>query len=181
MSHFKGTDRHIGRKNGSFVWPLQTLLFFLFLVLGACSEAVELTPEQKALFSSWNITKEISKDYGKEDQQAILSLLSPSIRSDGHVAADLSALFVRLDHVRLHLTADSGVEDDRLGTMLLRSHWVLSGMVVGAKPGEGGGYLKAGECRLLVSIPKPGGHAVLLSISGDDFLRVQIAPAQKAG
>lgn len=160
---------------------MQALFLSVFLVLGACSEAVELTPEQKALFGAWNMTKEISRDYGKEDQAAILSLLSPSIRADGQVAADLSALFVRLDHVRLHLTADSGVEDDRLGTMVLRSHWVLSGMVVGAKTGEGGGYLKAGECRLLVSIPKQGGHAVLLSITGDDFLRVQIATSQKAG
>ncbi len=181
MSHSRETDRQHTRGNGPFPRILQAVFLSVLLVLGACSEAVELTPEQKALFGAWNITKEISRDYGKEDQAAILSLLSPSIRADGHVAADLSALFVRLDHVRLHLTADSGMEDDRLGTMVLRSHWVLSGMVVGAKPGEGGGYLKAGECRLLVSIPKPGGHAVLLSISGDDFLRVQIVPAQKAG
>lgn len=181
MSHSPKPDRQQNKENVSFHQICQMLFLSIFFVLGACSEAVELTPEQKALFGSWNITKEISKNYEHKDQAAILALLSPSIRADGHVASDLSALFVRLDHVRLHLTADSGVEDDRLGTMVLRSHWVLSGMVVGAKPGEGGGYLKAGECRLLVSIPKTGGHAVLLSVTGDDFLRVQIAPRQKAG
>jgi hypothetical protein len=181
LNYSKGADGQRSKRKDPFPGIVTVLFLAVFLVLGACSEAVELTPEQKALFGAWNITKEISRDYGKEDQPAILSLLSPSIRADGHVAADLSALFVRLDHVRLHLTADSGVEDDRLGTMLLRSHWVLSGMVVGAKPGQGGGYLKAGECRLLVSIPKPGQHAILLSITGDDFLRVQIVSGQKAG
>ncbi len=159
-----------------------TLLFLgLLLVLGGCSETVELTPEQKTLFKAWNITGEISKDYARKDQAAILGLLSPAIRADGQVASDLAALFLRLDHVRLHLSADSGMEDDRQQTMMLRAHWVLSGLVIGARPGEGGGYLKAGECRLLVAIPKPGEQPVLLSVTGDDFLRVQIAPRKKAG
>lgn len=151
-------------------------LGFVLIVGTACSDEAELTPEQKNLFATWDIAKEIRKDFREKKSDELLALLSPGFAGRVTIKKHLETLFLGLEKTTLHLEMDSGIWDPQKHTVEYKAHWTFSGFVKKGNPR----LFKTGECRIWVRMGEQGTTPVIEEIIGDNFLLMTL-PSQKNG
>lgn len=155
------------------------LVIFLGIAMFAgtgCSDEAELTPEQKTLFATWDISKEIRKDFRDKKTEELISRLSPEFEGKDAAKKNLEALFLGLEKTTMHLNMDSGVWIPQTRTIEYKAHWTFSGFVKEGSPR----IFKTGECRIWIRLGDSEKPPLIEKITGDNFLLVGL-PKQTNG